>query len=310
MLPLQKKIGFLSERKIRNMGRLILIDGFNLLSRGYFATAYGKSEEQLSKTSEGLFTNALRVKLQKIMSLINDYEPTHFVVTWDVKRNEVKRKALYEDYKGTREDLPAPLIQQYETAVNLFNATGIPQMSVEGFEADDVIGTLSDRWTNEGHGDCYIYSNDKDLLQLLNPAVSQIIAIRKEGDRVYTEEHFKTEYGITPNQWIDVKALLGDKSDNIPGVAGVGDKAALPLIQQYGSVQGVYESIGILDSRYNRYRKKLTEGEELAKLSLELVTIERAIPELDLYSFAECKLDLDVNQMKSELDKLGLRIRM
>ncbi|WP_283152172.1 5'-3' exonuclease [Guptibacillus hwajinpoensis] len=292
------------------MGRLVLIDGFNLLSRGYFATAYGKSEDQLSQTPEGLFTNALRVKLQKIISLVKEYEPTHFVVTWDVKRNEVKRKALYEEYKGTREDLPAPLIQQYETAVNLFKATGIPQMSVEGFEADDVMGTLSDRWTKEGLGDCYIYSNDRDLLQLLNPSVSQIIAIRKEGDRVYTEEHFKTEYGITPDQWIDVKALLGDKSDNIPGVAGVGDKAALPLIQQYGSVQGVYENIKELDSKFNRYRKKLIDGEELAKLSLELVTIERAIPELDDYSFANCTLDMDLDRFKDELDHLGLRIRM
>ncbi|MDO6655775.1 5'-3' exonuclease H3TH domain-containing protein [Anaerobacillus sp. 1_MG-2023] len=292
------------------MGRLVLIDGFNLLSRGYFATAYGKSEDQLSQTPEGLFTNALRVKLQKIISLVKEYEPTHFVVTWDVKRNEVKRKALYEDYKGTREDLPGPLIQQYETAVNLFKATGIPQMSVEGFEADDVMGTLSDRWTKEGRGDCYIYSNDRDLLQLLNPSVSQIIAIRKEGDKVYTEEHFKTEYGITPDQWIDVKALLGDKSDNIPGVAGVGDKAALPLIQQYGSVQGIYENIRELDSKFNRYRKKLIDGEELAKLSLELVTIERAIPELDDYSFANCTLDMDLDRFKDELDHLGLRIRM
>lgn len=310
MVPLQKKIGSVSERMIRIMGRLILIDGFNLLSRGYFATAYGKSEEQLSKTPEGLYTNALRVKLQKMMSLINEYEPTHLVVTWDVKRNEVKRKALFEDYKGTREDLPAPLIQQYETAVNLFRATGIPQMSVEGFEADDVIGTLSDKWTKEGLGDCYIYSNDRDLLQLLNPTVSQIIAIRKEGDRVYSEEHFKTEYGITPDQWVEVKALLGDKSDNIPGVAGVGDKAALPLIQQYGSIQGVYENIDELDSKFNRYRKKLIEGKELAKLSLELVTIECAIPELDRYTFNECKLELDYTQMKSEFDMLGLRVRM
>ncbi|WLR59882.1 5'-3' exonuclease [Guptibacillus hwajinpoensis] len=292
------------------MGRLVLIDGFNLLSRGYFATAYGKSEDQLSQTPEGLFTNALRVKLQKIISLVKEYEPTHFVVTWDVKRNEVKRKALYEEYKGTREDLPGPLIQQYETAVNLFKATGIPQMSVEGFEADDVMGTLSDRWTKEGLGDCYIYSNDRDLLQLLNPSVSQIIAIPKEGDRVYTEDHFKTEYGITPDQWIDVKALLGDKSDNIPGVAGVGDKAALPLIQQYGSVQGVYENISELDSKFNRYRKKLIDGEELAKLSLELVTIERAIPELDDFSFANCALDMDLDRFKDELDHLGLRIRM
>ncbi len=292
------------------MNRLILIDGFNLLSRGYFATAYGKTEDQLTKTAEGLYTNALRVKLQKIISLLKEYEPSHLVVTWDVKRNETKRKELYEDYKGTRQDLPEPLIQQYETAVNLFEATGIPQMSVEGFEADDVMGTLSHMWSKTGMGDCYIYSNDRDLLQLLNPSVSQIIAIRKEGDRVYTEEHFKLEYGITPDQWIDVKALLGDKGDNIPGVAGVGDKAALPLIQQYGSVNGVFESIETLDPKFNRYRKKLTVGKDLAHLSRELVTIERAIPELEGYSFDDSKLSLDYERLREELDTLGLRIRM
>ncbi|MGA9288539.1 MAG: 5'-3' exonuclease H3TH domain-containing protein, partial [Anaerobacillus sp.] len=292
------------------MNRLILIDGFNLLSRGYFATAYGKTEDQLSRTPEGLYTNALRVKLQKIISLLKEYDPSHLVVTWDVKRNETKRKELYEDYKGTRQDLPEALIQQYETAVKLFDATGIPQMSIEGFEADDVMGTLSHMWSKTEAGDCYIYSNDRDLLQLLNPSVSQIIAIRKEGDRVYTEEHFKSEYGITPDQWIDVKALLGDKGDNIPGVAGVGDKAALPLIQQYGSVNGVFENIDTLDPKFNRYRKKLSLGKDLAQLSRELVTIEKAIPELEEYSFDDSKLAVDYDRLKEELDTLGLRIRM
>ncbi len=292
------------------MNRLILIDGFNLLSRGYFATAYGKSEDQLTQTPEGVYTNALRVKIQKIMSLINEYNPTHFAVTWDVKRDESKRRELFKEYKGTRGELPQPLIQQYQTAVKLFEATGIPQLTVEGFEADDVMGTLSHRWTNDKMGDCFIYSNDRDLLQLLNEKVSQIIAIRKEGDKVYTEEHFKTEYGITPDQWIDVKALLGDKSDNIPGVAGVGDKAALPLVQQYGSVDGVYTSLETLDAKYNRYRKKLIEGEESAKLSLQLVTIEKQIPELAEHSFDDLKLSLDYDKLQSEFNELGLRIRL
>ncbi|WP_270181975.1 5'-3' exonuclease [Alkalihalobacillus sp. CinArs1] len=292
------------------MNRLILIDGFNLLSRGYFATAYGKSEDQLTQTPEGLYTNALRVKFQKIMSLINDYNPTHFAVAWDVKRDESKRRELFKEYKGTRGELPPPLIQQYQTAVNFFDATGIPQLTVEGFEADDVMGTLSHRWSLDEMGDCFIYSNDRDLLQLLNKNVSQIIAIRKEGDKVYTEDHFRTEYGITPDQWIDVKALLGDKSDNIPGVAGVGDKAALPLVQQYGSVEGVYTSIETLDAKYNRYRKKLIEGEESAMLSLQLVKIEKQIPDLAEHSFEDIKLTLDYEKLQTELDALGLRIRI
>jgi 5'-3' exonuclease len=288
---------------------LIIIDGFNLLSRCYFATSYGKEEHQLPKNKDGLYTNALRVKLQKLLNLIEDYDATHLVIAWDVKREETKRRQQYEDYKGTRGELPTPLIQQFETVQALFDRIGVPQLTVNQYEADDIMGVLSNRWSAEGRGKCYIYSNDRDLLQLLNEDVSQIIAAKKS-EKPYSIHHFKEQYGIEPRQWIDVKALLGDKSDNIPGVHGVGEKAALPLIQQYGSVERIYAELDELDPKYKRYLKKLQEGKEMAMLSKELVEIYTDIPDLRSLHFDDLQIKINHKLLKEEVEKLELRIKI
>lgn len=288
---------------------LILIDGFNLLSRCYFATSYGREEHQLSKNKDGLYTNALRVKIQKLLNLISDYDATHLAIAWDVKRDETKRRKQYGDYKGTRGELPAPLIQQFETVQALFDRIGVQQITVNQYEADDIIGMISKRWSEENRGDCYIYSNDRDLLQLLNERVSQIIAANKT-EKPFSINHFKAQYGIEPRQWIDVKALLGDKSDNIPGVHGVGEKAALPLIQQYGSVEGVYQELDGLDPKYKRYLKKLQEGKEMAMLSKELVEIYTDIPDLRDLQFEELAINIDYHKLQEEVEKLELRIKI
>ncbi|WLD91517.1 5'-3' exonuclease [Alkalihalobacillus sp. AL-G] len=288
--------------------RLLLIDGFNLLSRCYFATSYGKENHELPKNSAGLYTNALRVNIQKLWNLIEKYEPSHLLVAWDVKREETIRKQRFQDYKDTRNELPEPLIQQYNTLTELFDTVGVTQMTLSPYEADDIIGTLSRRWSDEMDGDCYIYSNDRDLLQLITGKVSQIIAKKKE-ENAYTLKHFSDEYGIHPSQWIDVKALLGDKSDNIPGIHGVGEKAALPLIQQYGNVEAIYEEEEI-DPLFKRYRKKIAEGREMAFLSKELVTIYTDIPVLMESPWDGYSLQLDQEKLKEELERLELRIRM
>ncbi|MGO4886897.1 5'-3' exonuclease H3TH domain-containing protein [Anaerobacillus sp. MEB173] len=288
--------------------RLLLIDGFNLLSRGYFATSYGRSEDQLSRNKDGLYTNALRVVFQKLVNLIDSHQPSHMVIAWDVKRNETIRKEMYEGYKGTRGELPEPLIQQYETSKKVFETIGISQLSVPRYEADDVIGALSSRWSNEYNKECLIYSNDRDLLQLLNQDVSQIISINKKGDVIYTLQHFQDDYGISPNQWIDVKALLGDKSDNIPGVAGVGEKAALPLIQQYNTIQGIYDKLEQLDKRFNRYKKKLLEGQEMALLSRELVEIIKDIPEINSADFSAFALSFEKARLKEQCEELEVKV--
>lgn len=219
---------------------LLLIDGFNLLSRGYFATAYGRTEDQLYKTSKGVYNNALRVFFQKMFNLIRSHQVTHLAVAWDVKREESARRQKYDFYKATRSELPKPLIMQYEILNRVLDRVGIKQLSIPSFEADDVIGTVAANWSSNQHGQCIIYSNDRDLFQLLNNYTSQIVASRN-GELHYTIEHFREEYGIDSHQWVDVKALLGDSSDNIPGCPGIGQKSALPLIQQYKTLDGIYE---------------------------------------------------------------------
>ncbi len=288
---------------------LLLIDGFNLLSRCYFATAYGKEMHDLPRNSKGQFTNAIRVTIQKLLMLVRDHEPSHIVVAWDVKRDETHRREKFADYKGTRNELPEPLIQQFETLVQLFDNIGITQLTIPRYEADDIIGTLAYRWRNERDGECIIYSNDRDLLQLLCEKTSQLITVKRD-ELKYTLNHFQEEYGITPAQWIDVKALLGDKSDNIPGVAGVGDKAALPLIQQYGAVESIYENFETLDPRYKRYLKKLEAGREMAVLSKDLCTIFTDVPEVVDRDLEECRYTLDKQSVRSALEELEIQIRV
>ncbi|HWO98899.1 MAG TPA: 5'-3' exonuclease [Bacillus sp. (in: firmicutes)] len=289
---------------------LLLIDGFNLLSRCYFATAYGREEESLAKNSAGLYINGLRVMMTKMVSFVSLYQPTHFVVAWDVKRNETNRKSLFEGYKETRAELPAPLIQQYETLTSVLEALGVSQMSLEGHEADDVIGALAKKWSKEKEKPCFIYSNDRDLFQLLDEHVSQIVALKRQGDTIYSLKHFRDEFGIEPSQWIDVKALLGDKSDNVPGVAGVGDKAALPLVQQYGSIEGLYNQLEELDPAFNRYKKKLQAGEEMAKLSKVLVTIETEMPEIQELRFDEIQFSYNQDIWQQQCKQLELNIKI
>ncbi|WP_100408111.1 5'-3' exonuclease [Bacillus solitudinis] len=288
---------------------LLLIDGFNLLSRGYFATAYGKNEEDLPKTSEGLYTNGLRVFFQKLFHLVSSHSISHLAVAWDVKREDSVRRQYFPDYKQTRGELPQALIQQYQTCETLLESMGMKQLVTPPYEADDAIGAISCLWTKQFPGQsCFIYSNDRDLLQLLNEQTTQIIASKK-GDQLYTVDHFTADYSIQPNQWIDVKALLGDKSDNIPGCPGVGEKSALPLIQQYGSIERLFDELESLDPSFNRYKKKLVAGQDSSILSKKLATILCDIPELEMTSFEEYLLKLDTINIPAILEPFNIKIK-
>ena len=287
---------------------LLLIDGFNLLSRGYFATSYGRSDDQLSKTKDGVYTNALRVFIPKLFSLIRDHEVSHVAITWDVKREETDRRIKYDFYKATRGELPTPLIEQFLTLKTVLEEIGIAQLEMSPYEADDLIGTLSNNWSQSIQNKCFIYSNDRDLLQLLNEHTSQIIA-QKTGEIIYSIEHFNNDYGIHPKQWVDVKALLGDSSDNIPGCPGVGEKSAIPLIQQYRSVEELYENMEDLDPKFNRYKKKLIAGKDSTIISKELSAIMIDIPHFEDYTFEDLKLSINEDNLTNKLQELEIRIR-
>jgi len=287
---------------------LLLIDGFNLLSRGYFATSYGRSDDQLSKTKDGVYTNALRVFIPKLFSLIREHEVSHVAITWDVKREETDRRIKYDFYKATRGELPTPLIEQFLTLKTVLEEIGIAQLEMSPYEADDLIGTLSNKWSHSIQNKCFIYSNDRDLLQLLNEHTSQIIA-QKTGEIIYSIEHFNNDYGIHPKQWVDVKALLGDSSDNIPGCPGVGEKSAIPLIQQYRSVEELYENMEDLDPKFNRYKKKLIAGKDSTIISKELSAIMIDIPHFEDYTFEDLKLSINEDNLTNKLQELEIRIR-
>jgi len=287
---------------------LLLIDGFNLLSRGYFATSYGRSDDQLSKTKNGVFINALRVFLPKLFSLIREHEITHVAITWDVKREETDRRNKYDFYKATRGELPTPLIEQFFTLKTVLEEIGIAQLEMAPYEADDLMGTLSNNWSNTIKNKCFIYSNDRDLLQLINKHTSQIIA-QKTGEIIYSLEHFNNDYGIHPKQWVDVKALLGDTSDNIPGCPGVGEKSAIPLIQQYRTVEALFENLENLDPKFNRYKKKLIAGKESTFISKELSAIMTNISHFEEYTFEELELNINEEKLKMKLQELEIRMK-
>ncbi|TVP84347.1 MAG: flap endonuclease [Alkalicoccus sp.] len=255
------------------MKHFVLIDGFNLLSRAYFATAYGKDPENLPKNQKGRYINAARVFFAKLNQLEEKLGATNMTVAWDGKRKDTLRNQEYAFYKAQRQDLPEPLIDQYHLASEILEELGIHQLQVDGYEADDIIGTFSTHFTG---GRSYIYSNDRDLFQLLSESTDQLF-MKKKQEHHFTEKDFRQEYGIAPAQWIEVKALLGDPSDNIPGCPGVGEKSALPLIKQYGSIEELYKKLPELDPLFKRYKKKLEDGEESVKISRELVTIETNI---------------------------------
>lgn len=289
--------------------KLLVIDGFNLLSRGYFATAYNKTEDQLSKNSAGLYINGLRVFFQKLFNLIDEYQTNHLVVAWDVKREDTERRQKYDFYKASRGELALPLIQQYETLTRALDQLGINQLTIPPHEADDIIGSITKKWSNEVGKDCLIYSNDKDFLQVLNPHTSQIM-VQKKIETRYTVDHFREEYGIEPRQWIDVKALLGDPGDNVPGVAGVGQKSALPLIQMYHSVENIYQLLPNLNAKFKRYIKKLIDGEELARISKELVTINCDIDFDHSFSLNDLIYQPEYQQIRDVLGQLEVKIRL
>ncbi|WP_273716712.1 5'-3' exonuclease [Alkalihalobacillus pseudalcaliphilus] len=290
--------------------QLLIVDGFNLLSRGYFATSYGKEPEQLTKNEQGQYINGVRVFFQKLCQLTRENPYSHLIIAWDVKREDSIRRQYAPDYKGTRGELPEPLIEQYQTCCQLLEDIGIQQLTIPPYEADDIIGAITKKWNAEKASLSAIYSNDRDLLQLISETTTQIIAMKGKDTAIQLID-FQNQYGITPTQWIDVKALLGDKSDNIPGCAGVGEKSALPLIQQYGTVEVLYEKLANqeIDLSFKRYLKKLEAGYESVLLSKKLATIICEIEEINTYLLDEAKLPNDKEKIEDIFHTHGLKIQ-
>ena len=251
------------------MKKVVLVDGNNLLFRSYYATAY---TGVLMKNSKGFPTNALYGFTSMINKIIEEESPEFMVVAFDIGKNF--RKEKYDFYKEGRHETPDDLKAQMPMARNILKAMGIAYRELAPYEADDIIGTIA-RYA-ELNEDYYslIVSSDKDLLQLIS-FETEVKLLKQSGFIRFNEKNFKEEYGIDPIKIIDLKALMGDSSDNIPGVKGIGEKTALKLLQEYGSLKGIYENI---DKIKGKVKEKLLNDKENAFMSYEIATIYKEVP--------------------------------
>lgn len=251
------------------MKRVILVDGNNLMFRSYYATAYTGN---VMRNSKGFPTNALYGFVSMINKIITEENPEYIAVAFDIGKNF--RKEKYDFYKEGRNATPDDLKLQMPIARDILDAMGIKYLELEPYEADDIIGTLA-KWADlDPEYDATIISSDRDLLQLISPVVD-VKLLKQSGFIKYNPETFKNDWGIEPIKIIDLKALAGDASDNIPGVKGIGDKTALKLLMDYGSLEGIYENISSIKGKT---REKLETDRDNAFMSKEIATIFRDVP--------------------------------
>ena len=249
--------------------KVILVDGNNLMFRSYYATAYSGS---IMRNSKGFPTNGLFGFVNMINKIIQDENPEFMLVAFDI--GKTFRHEKYDDYKGGRNETPEELKMQFPVAKELLTKMGIKYLEVEGYEADDIIGTLAKMVDDSDGYEGLIVSSDKDLLQLISDKVT--VKLLKSKDYIMmTPEVFKDTYKIEPTRMTDLKGLMGDASDNIPGVKGIGEKTAIKLLGEYSNLENLYNNIDNIKGAVN---KKLVEGKTSAFLSREIATIYRSVP--------------------------------
>lgn len=246
-----------------------MVDGNNLLFRSFYATAYNGN---FMKNSKGFPTNGLFGFANMINKIIIDEKPTYIVVAFD--KGKTFRHEKYDFYKDGRDATPEELKVQFPVAKEMLTAMGIKYYEIDNYEADDIIGTFAKYCDMDDNFDGLIVSSDKDLLQLISKHVEMKLLKSKDYIR-YNEKSFKEDWGIDPINIIDLKALMGDPSDNIPGVKGIGEKTALKLLTEYKTLDGVYENI---DSIKGATHNKLVDDKENAYMSYEIATICRDVP--------------------------------
>ena len=251
------------------MEKVVLVDGNNLLFRSYYATAYTGN---IMRNRDGFPTNGLYGFVNMINKIVAEENPKYMMVAFDI--GKTFRHEKYKDYKGGRRETPEDLKVQFPIAKKILTAMGIKYLECEGYEADDIIGTISSWCDKDPEYEALIVSSDKDLLQLISEET--VVKLLKPKDYIMMDEAtFIQTYGFEPIKMIDLKALMGDASDNIPGVKGIGEKTAIKLLTQYGSLDGIYENI---DNIKGSTHEKLVTGNEDAYYSKELVTIYREVP--------------------------------
>ena len=295
------------------MKKVVLIDGNNILFRSYYATAYNGNT---MKNSKGFPTNALYGLINMLNKIINEEEPEYVMVAFD--KGKTFRHEKYDDYKGGRGETPDELKVQFPVAKKIVRALGMSCLEIDNYEADDIIGTFSKKTEEDPEFFSTIISSDKDLLQLITDE-TEVKLLKQVGYIRMTHEEFLNTYGIEPARMVDLKALMGDPSDNIPGVKGIGEKTAISLLKEYKTLDGIYENI---DNIKGKLKEKLLNDKEKAYMSYDLATIYKDVPidtdfenikyngvdalsyieileELEFYSLIK-KLDIKKENLKSE----------
>lgn len=248
--------------------KMLLLDGNSLAYRAFYALP-------LLTNDQGVHTNAVYGFAMMLEKILKEEKPTHMLVAWDAGKTTF-RHSTYKEYKGGRQKTPPELSEQFPYIRKMLEAYNIRQYELESYEADDIIGTLSREAAQTGV-ETVVITGDKDLTQLADDAVTVFITRKGMTDiEAYTPDHVMEKYGLKPEQIIDMKGLMGDASDNIPGVPGVGEKTAIKLLKQFGTVEAVYEGIDEVSGK--KLKEKLTENEELAKISKQLATINTESP--------------------------------
>ena len=253
------------------MKKLLILDSNSILNRAFYGVRYLSAKD-------GTPTNAIYGFLNILLKLIKEQEPDYICAAFDVKAPTFRHKQ-YEGYKAQRKPMPEGLDAQMPLAKDVLRAMGVTILEKEGYEADDIIGTVA-RLCEESEISCFIATGDKDDLQLASDKTKVILTVTKSGYNetiIYDDKAVKEKYHVTPTEFIDVKALMGDPSDNIPGVKGVGEKTAMSLIEKHHSIEYIYENIDGIGLK-GAMLQKMKDGREMAFMSKELATINRNTP--------------------------------
>ena len=272
------------------MNKIILVDGNNLLFRSFYATAY---QGVIMKNSKGFPTNALYGFINMMNKIIQEEKPSYIMVAFD--KGKTFRHDKYDEYKAGRSEMPDELRLQFPKAKEILDAQGIKHFEIDNYEADDIIGTLSLEVEHRDDFVATIVSSDKDLLQLISDKVD-VKLLKQSGHIMMTKSEFIKTYQVPPIRMIDLKALMGDSSDHIPGVKGIGEKTAINLLSKYQSLDNLYLHI---DEVSGKTREKLESDKKSAYMSYDLATIYREVP-LD-FTIEDCKYTGENSEKFTEL---------
>ena len=277
------------------MKKIVLVDGNNLLFRSYYATLYTGN---IMRNKDGFPTNGVYGFVNMINKIVNDEKPEYMMVAFDI--GKTFRHEKYERYKDGRKETPDDLKVQFPIAKKILAAMGIKYLECAGYEADDIIGTVSMWCEKDPEYEALIVSSDKDLLQLISDETT--VKLLKTKDYIMMDRKtFNETYGFEPIHMIDLKALMGDASDNIPGVRGIGEKGAIKLVSEYTTIENIYANINNIKGAT---QTKLIEGKDDAYYSKDLVTIYREVP-LDV-SFDDLKYkNCNIEELTNIYKELG-----